>query len=90
MECEKKSKGWMTELVDASEVSHHKPLQLEAVLETLHIVIKGRGSHEIAEKNFMTIYENVRDINLKPFQETYEDLCEKYKKTQTQAPLVYR
>lgn len=85
MECAKKSKGWMTELIEASEIHNYKPRQLESVLEVLHATIKGGRDNETAEENFMTVYEAVRannlGINLEPFQKTYESLCKKYKIT---------
>jgi len=85
MECEKKSKGVMTELFTEEDVHNHKPHQLEYFLEVLHSTIKGKRNSEIVEKNFITFYEAVQasnlEINLKSFQETYESLHKKYKIT---------
>jgi len=81
MECEKKSKGLMTELINANEVCDYKPSNLESFLELLHAAIQEGRNDEIIKKNFITIYEGVRDnnfeINLEPFQKTYEDLHKK-------------
>ena len=84
MECEKKSRGLMTELIQADEVHYYKSSNLESFLEILHEAIQKRRDNEIIKKNFMTIYESVRDsnfeINLERFQKTYKSLCDKYKK----------
>ena len=54
---------------------------LESFLELLHAAIQEGRNDEIIKKNFITIYEGVRDnnfeINLEPFQKTYEDLHKK-------------